>query len=606
MYQPAWQRICLWGCVATLAGVAGCEGLGGHKRPPPEPAPVVAPPVDPLLTGTIGAISYLGNIGGQPVRGFGIVVGLGEDGSSDCPTFVREHLIQTMARERDTWANLEERRRFSPAELIDSPSTAAVEVIGLVPPGATAGTRFDILVRAIPGTATRSLTNGLLLPCEMRLYSAAGSDEEQLARQVVARACGPVFVNPFTPADTRRGALPLPEGFVLSGGQSAQTRSLRLLLREPSYALARRVENRINERFGQRPPIADARSRGYVVVEMPPAYARRRADFITLLPHLYLDNQPAFVEAKLGELARRIVQSEADGEHISLAWEGIGRSALPQIQPLYAHAQERVRFYAARAGLRLNDVTALPVLADIAHSANHALALPAIRELGLSTYPQAALRLMPLLDRAERVIRVAAYEALRTSPQPIIQTATFPHVLDRHQVNVVLELIDSQGPPLIYARCTATPRIALFGTQIPVDVPLFYADEQELVTMNAHTADDDIALLTRRQGKLWEPLVVPPRVAALIAALADRPIPDESGRPRGLGLTYSQVMRILAALCADGTIPAPLEVEAFSAEDVLGPPPRPERPEADELDEPVGQLHFDDEPADADLHREQP
>ena len=575
-------------CIMTVIWPVGCEGMGWKKLPPEQP-PSQAIDQGPVLADSIGALTYMADITGRPVRGFGVVINLGDTGSADCPTFIREHLIDAMTKVRDTWISLEDRRRFSPGELIDAADTAVVEVNGLVPPGAPDNTSFDLLVRAIPGTSTRSLAGGLLLPCELRLSSMNVSDEALLGGHIVARAAGPIFVNPFTDSDTNSSSADPRQGYVLSGGEIAEPRTLRLLLREPSYPMARRLERRINERFGQRPPIATAMSRGYLTIKTPPEYTTNSEDFIRLLPHLYIENHPAFTEPRLRELTRLITLPGVNYEHISLALQGIGRVAVPQIQPLYSHGNPLVRYYAARAGLRLQDVTALPVLADIAVSSNHGIALMAVHELGRCPYPQAVLKLQPLLDSPDQEIRIASYTALLHQRPTAISSVPFRHTIDPMQLNLILDVVDSDGPPLIYVRRKQIPRITVFGLKLPVRLPLFYTDAADTFTLNAVDETGDITMFAKRRGQLSEPILVAPRVAELISALADRPIKDEAGRVRGLGLSYSQVVQVLATFCRDGTIPAHLEVERTSMTELLGPESLPERPEAEEsdiLDEP--------------------
>jgi hypothetical protein len=53
-----------------------------------------------------------------------------------------------------------------------------------------------------------------------------------------------------------------------------------------------------------------------------------------------------------------------------------------------------------------------------------------------------------------------------------------------------------------------------------------------------------------------------------------------------VGLNYSQVVQVLAALDEDEVIPGHLVLERESLTDLLGPAEVPERPEADEV-EPV-------------------
>jgi len=572
--------------VCVLAVLCGCEGLRekltAKKPPPPEPPPAPAPPIDPLLAGTIGAITYYAEIDPLPVRGFGIVIGLGQNGSSDCPTVVRQYLVDVMTRERDAWGSTELRRRFSPAELIDSPSTAVVEVVGLIPAAAVARENFDLAVRAIPGTATRSLAGGLLLPCELRMYDVELTEEQLLARRVVARGGGPVFVNPFAGEDPASGGYDPRRGYIFSGGTAIYTRKIRLVLREPSYPVARRLETRINERFNQRPPIAEAISRGYLELEMPRAFQARPEEFLRLLPHLYVENHAAFIEARLRELTRLAALKNADLDTISLIWEGVGRTALPQIQPLYTDPDPAVRFYAARAGLRLQDVTALPVVAQAAASDDHSLALLAVRELGACNYPQAVSKLIPLLSVADPELRIAAYEALLGQPQSVIRSTKYPLALDPVQLNLVCDVVDASGPPLIYVRRTRVPRIAVFGAQMPVALPVFYAAPDDSVIINGTEESGVLTVFGKRAGRLTPTLQVATRVADLIAALAELPRPDEGGQIRGLGLPYSQVVHIVATLCRDGAIAAHFEPERVPLTELFGPELRRYRPETDE------------------------
>jgi hypothetical protein len=580
---PTHRALAAW--AAPLLLLAGCQDFSFKmpaKPPPPEPKPppVAAITLDPVLAGSIGAVTYLAEVEPLPVRGFGIVIGLGKNGSADCPTFVRDHLIDRMSKEREAWADPESRKKFSPAELMDSPATAVVEILGLVPPGAARGATFDIMVRTIPGTATRSLAGGLLLPTDLHLSDPSGSNDALFSAEPVARAAGPIFVNPFATSEDQE-AEGLRTGYVLSGGQSTEERTFRLLLREPSYPMARRVSLRINERFGQRPPVADATSRGYLTIKMPPEYASHRADFLRLLPHVYVDGTAPFSEAKLRELVQYAVRPGYDLEAISLAWEGIGPTAIPQLKTLYRHADPRVRFYAARAGLRLKDPDAVVVLTGLSNGSDRDIALLSVKELGRCNLPYAAASLRPLLNADDQELRVAAYEALLNYSSTFIQTRRFPHLLDPMQLNLALDVVESTGRPLIYVRRTGMPRIAVFGRDMPITLPLFYAEPDDSVTLNAIGETGDLTVLTKRYNQTWDPLYVPPRVIDLIAALADLPTKNDVGVARGIGLPYSQVVQVLAALSQDQTIPAPVEVERVSLAELFGPAPETERSESE-------------------------
>jgi hypothetical protein len=330
-------------------------------------------------------------------------------------------------------------------------------------------------------------------------------------------------------------------------------------------------------------------SRGYLTLTTPPRYAEQPAHFVELATHLYLDNTPAGVERKLIELSKELDGPDRTLDHVSLVWEGMGRTVIPHIQPLYTHADPSVRFYAARAGLRLKDVNALEVMARIAESPEHACRLLAVRELGECDYPQAGQRLAGLLDSSDQEVRIAAYEGLLHHRHPAVETHHFRSALDPTQFSLTLDIVESNGRPLVYVRRTLEPRIAVFGRRTPISLPLFYNHPDDWVTLNALEERGDIAVLCRTaSGRLIpEPVMVPARVVELIRALADAPLEDDHGGVRGIGLGYTRVVEVLDALCTSGAIPARLALQTTTVADLLGPTELPERPEADELPPPV-------------------
>ncbi len=580
------RRVICWlgTALLTCSGCADGAGWGRSRNLPAEPTPRPVAANDTILADTIGAQTLIG--AGEPLRlrGFGLVVGLGENGGGDCPSTIREYLLDYLDREFAPRGPGDRRPDFSPQRLVDSLDTAAVAVHGLVPAGAPRGTRFDLQVEAI-GTQTRSLEGGVLLLCELRQFDVAAAGKGLVSGRPLARARGVVFTNPFKGAGQATARQSPRRGYVLGGGRTLDDRTVRLLLQEPSYWMARRIERRLNERFGQNPPVAQAMSKGYLTLATPLPFAEQPRRFMELATHLYLENTPGQVERKLIALSEELDGSDQTLSHISLVWEGMGRAVIPHIQPLYAHASAAVRFYAARAGLRLKDVTALPVMGQIATAPEDPHRLLAVRELGRCEYPQAARQLAALLDSEDQELRIAAYEGLRRHKHPSIYTEHFASVREPTQVNLTLDIVETKARPLIYVRRTLEPRIAIFGRQTPVSLPLFYNHPDDRVTLTGLEGQSDIAILwCTPAGRLMpEPLMVPARVVELVRALADRPVENNDGQVRGIGLGHSQVVEVLDALCASGAIPARLVVERASITDLLGPAEAPERLEGDEV-----------------------
>jgi len=582
MHQKAytWRMVC--GVTVVWGLAVGCENWSWRSTPP-EPAPAPRPPGgdDPLLAGTIGSETVVANVNLEPLRGFGLVVGLEGRGSSDCPTVIREYLIDFLSKQVGPQGHLDRRQRPSPAELIDSLDTAVVQVTAVVPIGARKGSRLDLEVTVVAGSSTQSLEGGLLLPTQMRFFDRAASGRGLVEGVVLAEAGGPLFVNPFADATGGQSKVDLRRGYVLGGGRSLEDRPIRLMLLRPSYRLAQAIERRINERFGQRPKTAEAVSAGYVELRTPAGFDRQPLRLLAVVQQLYLDNRPAAVDQRLQELKRLALSGEASLERISAAWEGMGRGIIPHLRPFYGDSNPALQFYAARAGLRLGDLTALPVIGGLATSGSHGHRLLAIRELGECDSPQAGLQLVPLLADPDQELRLAAYEALLQHGSPVIQSVTFPHRLDEGQINFILDIVDSPGPPLIYVRRTRLPRIAVFGRRMALASPVFYTHPDDSVTIHTVDGADDVEVYAKQRGRLSEPIVKPPLVADLITALADLPRRDRNGRVRGLGLPYSRVVQILAAMSRDGSIPARVVLEQPTLTELLGPEAAPERPESE-------------------------
>ncbi len=579
---------------------AGCgdmdfDWFGKRDKVPAEERPKPERRSDPLFVDSVGLYTLYSGAEPLRIRGFGLVVGLGQNGSNDCPTTVREHLLEFMRKNYTPVGPGAHKRDFSAQRLFDSADSAAVQVQGVIPAGAPRGTIIDLQVESIPGTSTESIEGGLLLPCELRIYDVSASGEGLIEGRTVARAGGPIFTNPFTGSSERGGQRDQRRGFVLGGGRTIEDRTVQLQLLEPSYPLARRIERRLNERFGQSPKAAEAMSPGSLQLRTPPQFAQDPGAFLRLVPYVYLEDRAGASERRLQTLIERALdpalrESDLDAESTRLeqltgAWEAFGASAIPELQPYYTSDVEVVRYYAARSGLRLGDASAVLLLAQFAKDASSAFARPAIRELGACKFPYAGEQLVPLLERGPTDLRVAAYQAMVKQRHPAVRSKVYPSVLDRQQVNLIVDEIDVGGSPFVFYSRRGVPRIALFGRRMPMLLPVFYSHPEDVVTVRAMEATGAVTLFARGRtsGRLSDAIEIAPTAHALVRAMADLPLRDGRGRLRGLGLPYSQIVQVLAELCngEDPAIRAEL-VQEESILDVLPPTEMPDRPVGDE------------------------
>ena len=527
--------------------------------------------------GTIGEHSWFEGLRRMRVRGYGLVAGLGTNGSSDCPPQVRRDLIQLMYKSPAFSGAQGRGHSVTPEQLIDDLDTAVVAVQGEIPAAATAGTRFGVTVEALPGTQTRSLEGGRLYTCQLSMFRMV-DEASSISGKDLAQAAGPVFINPFADKDSSVSEVNLRRGYLLGGGVTTEDRRVHLILGMPSYQRARAVMRRINERFPAAPKIADALSPAKIRIRIPREYADDAAHFLGIVRHLYFSTQQTVIEQRLQALAAEMRSDEAPLAEICLSFEGIGRTAWETLRPLYADPQDEISYYAAVAGIRTGDDLAVEVLARHARTANSVYQLPAIAALGSSVrVHRVSGPLLALLDDEDPRIRVAAYEALRSRHDPAIQSIVVG------EDNFLLDRVPSSGTNLIYTKRTGTPRVALFGDQISCQPPVFYRHRDQSITINAMASDTELTLIRRSPftGQVSPPLRSGTAIAELLEMLGQDPRITADGDVFGLGLSYSTVVSTLYELCEQGAINAKFMLEQPSVTALFGPIREAGRPESE-------------------------
>jgi hypothetical protein len=163
-------------------------------------------------------------------------------------------------------------------------------------------------------------------------------------------------------------------------------------------------------------------------------------------------------------------------------------------------------------------------------------------------------------------MRVRTYKALRRRPHPAIKSRIL------YEDNLILDVVGSSGPYLIYVQRSAAPRIAIFGREMRCRPPAMYPgerrDDRLLHTqISARPGDEALTLIfkNKRSGAVSPKLSGPLKVADLIAFLGGTPIAGEDGELRALGVPYSEIVDIVYVFCDTGVIPA-----KFIAEDLTG------------------------------------
>ena len=525
---------------------------------------------------TIGAYAYYDGLSPQRVSGFGLVVGLARNGSRDCPRDIYSELVQTLYKRQRTAVGVVGEDETSPEDLMDSLDTAVVVVRADIPAAATVGKTFEVSVIALPGTQTKSLRGGRLLPTDLSKFRTVPA-KRVVTGKTVARAAGPLLLNPFTEGKTVTRGTEL-RGTIVGGGVVADERRTRLVLMSPSYPRVRSIRDRINDHFPGPKKVADAISPSFIELRCPDAYRNDEAHFLGLTRGLYVKRNAQLDALRARKLGAELLNPAAPHERIALCFEGLGVAALPILRELYAHSSRHVAFYAAAAGLRLEDHLAGDVMAMIARRPHDEFRFRAIRALAHAEgMANTAYALRRLLADDDARVRVAAYEALVKRHDDAIES----YVLGSGRF--VLDLIPGAGENLVYVRRTQQRRIALFGEDLHCTTPIFYRAVDGSLTITAQPDHDQLTILRTvvATGNVSPTISASLQLPQLILLMGRRAGVDMNDNVTGLGLDYGAVVHAVSRLCKDKSINANFMLEQPNVAELFGPTPETERPESE-------------------------
>ena len=587
----------------ALGGLGGC-GQRVDSTPNVPPAPTWTGPG--YLRGTIGSMAGLRNYEPLLVEGFGVVIGLDGTGSSELPTYLRERMLnharQMGVGSSQTARDLPEEyagfARLTPERFLRSRDTALVAVQGFVPPGAAPGTRFDVLVSALPGTQTTSLAGGVLWTTEL---AVGGADPEVGFAHPRAEASGPIYLEPYAQVSEALSELDIDErehlrqAVVVNGGRATRSRSMELVLNQGSYTQTREITDRINERFptepGERGQTANATSPTTIELQIPRRYRSRPGELMDLIAHTYIGGGVGFEQQRARHLGRVLEADVEQSRPVVLAWHALGRTVRPVVREYYEHEDLEVRLAALEAGARLEDERASEALLELS---GHEEASVRERVAGALVYLPRSLRggqaLGRLVDDDEASVRIAAYETLaRQGNRDRMDRFV---VGDGRRPKFVIDRVASERP-MVYVTPEQLPRVVIFGRDLALESPLYASMWDHRLMLRGDEEQGYVEMYFQpRRSYEGERYKLEPSVAALAFALAHKPTAD---LPQdGLDLSYSEVVEVLAHLVERGVIAAELELRrsplAQAVAEARAQPGfgRPELTEEDEAwDDPV-------------------
>ncbi len=581
--------------LVAVSASGGCRLFRKKKSETVRPrtvTPTVVRDVPDALRGTIGAEASLSGVQPVLVSGIGFVVGLNGTGGLPMPEEYAATIEREMSLNGITLANDEEGplKGRSPRQLIADRNTAVVIVQGAVPPGARAGSSFDVVVRAVNAT---SLEGGKLWTTELRPGPPSVFGGAKTLR--VGESKGPIFLNPFANPGDEFSIVTRDVGRILDGGIVTEDMLVEILLDNPSHDRARRVASAINSRFPERPGDSEPAARGKndtrIRVMIPRRFQDRPEEFLALVEHLQIDRSYPEIHARryAGEMRNQPYLAN------DLGWclEALGERAKPFVRELYDFPEAAPRLAALRAGVGLADPRAAPFLTELAESGPDILRVDAIELLSrLDAGPRVDQTLKGLMAEKELTIRVAAYEALvdravrsqkgrllamvegETGPGGVRLTRSNLDALAKMSLpqgtiqGVSRELVEGKffldrapyGEPMIYVTQQGEPRIVLFGDMVSLERPLLVSAWDNRLMLASDGETDPIRLYFRdlRTGRVVTQ-DIDGRLDKLLALMAHDQTADDP-RP-GLGLSYAECVGALHHLFEDKAVAASFTTE---------------------------------------------
>ena len=478
----------------------------------------------------------------QPARveGFGLVVGLEEAGSSECPPQIRAYLRQYILRQLPANSGLDV------DNFIDSPDTAVVSVEGVVPTMASKNQYFDVRVAALPGTQTTSLDGGRLYTAELKMLGSFG-----INTKILADAEGPVYIDKINGSGINKRT-----GYILAGGKVLNENKIILSLHKPDYGMANRIRNRINGRFGD--AVAKAVLSDRVELIVPSKYREQRLRFISIITAMFLAQEPGINSKRIKAYVDRLSGSE-DKYSSEVALEAIGNECLDELGVLLESSDEMTRLHAGRCMLNLGSDAGLVALRRIAQEKESAYRVGALESITIGAKRNDAVSISRKLLRDDDFqIRLAGYEQLRK----LDDVAITQEFIGR---SFYLERVTQTEFKTIFVSRSGQPRIVLFGVPIYCKGNIFVRSGSGDVTINAPSGQKYVNIIRKhpKRPSVITQLKSSFEIGDIIRTLCDEPIEEGAKGRGGLGVSYADAAVLLKQMCDKGVVGAEFHAGAM-------------------------------------------
>jgi hypothetical protein len=367
-----------------------------------------------------------------------------------------------------------------------------------------------------------------------------------MAAKILADAEGPIFIDTTSALKLNKNI-----GYVLAGGTVLDEYKISLALRQPNYRVVSLIRNCLNQRFGK--GTAEASSPSQIELKVPEKYKNQKQRFISIVKAVYLTQMQTSDQENIKTLVKKLAVSEEKEKYTSeIALEAIGNESLSNLSALLNSSNEEVRLRAARCMLNLGSDEALETLRQIAMDKTSAYRIEALEAITIeASRNNAAAISRKLLQDDDFNIRLAAYEQLRILDDIAIAQKLIAH-------NFYLEQISQAKKPAIFVSRSGQPRIVLFGAPIYCRENMFVQSSDGNITINAPTGQQYVSIIRKhpKRPNVVIQLKSSFELANIIQTLCEEPLEKTGQSPRGLGVSYADVIGILKQMSDKGAVEA--------------------------------------------------
>ncbi len=536
------KKYYIWILISLFSVLVGCQPAstdGPIRGPAASEKAVLETEPD---TRTVGDVGGIAGFGPSQLQGFGLVTGLSNTGSKDCPPAIRDYLTGYMKTQ------LPPDSKVSPTQLLNNPDTSVVSILGLLPAGAVKNEKFDLIVSSIKATETVSLAGGRLLPSELK-YQTAGVGQTL----PLARAEGAVFLpsqdNPLF-------------GYILNGGSVINTQKIVFKMNEGNFSLISVVRDVINAKFGSRTAVAV--NKNIINLTIPPDYVERKLDFLNLVQSL-----PLFQEVAKDTLIKELISElkTAQGgkfERLQYRLKAIGKPVARQLISLLDSKDPKIRLAAAEILLFVGNYEGFQPLTEFAFNGTLEQKLVAVESLAFDARRKDVTGVLTRLLGDEHLeVKLKAYEHLRR----FNDLAIAENKVETSSGVFELSRIVQSDEPIVWGARSGAPRIALFGSPIYCKDDIFVDDGELMINSLPGTKSVTLVKKVSETGKIIK-INCSNELGAVITRLC-----QVSGTKRvngnelvktGLGVSYSRMLKFVEKMHLKG---------AFDADFYLGAEP---------------------------------